>query len=83
MARGKGASDQRLLTPLPGKSGEIAGDPRMGSKSRVLYVFFQQKLLIPQFYWVFLILFIILCVLHPPKKHPKSDSKSDPQTTPF
>ena len=28
MARGKGASDQRLLTPLPGRSPETAGDPR-------------------------------------------------------
>ena len=27
MARGKGASDQRLLTPLPGNSGETAGLP--------------------------------------------------------
>ena len=28
MARGKGASDQRLLTPLPGRSPETAGDRR-------------------------------------------------------
>ncbi len=46
MARGKGASDQRLLTPLrrmPGRSPEIPGDRRMNSKSRILYVFYQSR----------------------------------------
>ena len=48
MARGKGASDQRLLTPLRRRSpdaGAIAGDRRMNSNSRILYVFLQQKML--------------------------------------
>jgi hypothetical protein len=38
-----GGSEQRLLTPDPADP----ADPRMSSKSRILYVFSQQKLLGP------------------------------------
>ena len=43
---GKGGSEQRAATSFPGDPRDCR-DPRMNSKSRILYMFLQQKLLGP------------------------------------